>query len=107
MKPRFSIQPSTNKGRRGNVRPLRVIQIDDEPCFGELAELIIKHTFHEAVLITFQDSDKAWTELQRSDPDPLITDMNNTNVPGRNINIGMGGWRLLPLSLVAKSAQIC
>jgi DNA-binding NarL/FixJ family response regulator len=72
------------------------MHIDDEPCFGELAELIINHTFHKAVLITFQDSDKVWTELQRSDPDLLITDMNNTNVPGRNINIGMGGWRLLP-----------
>ena len=97
MKPRFSIQPSLSLVKKGNARPIRIVHIDDEPYIGELMEEIIKHTFHEAVVIKFQNSDEAWTELQKSDPDLLITDMNNTNIPGRNIYMGMGGWKLLPM----------
>lgn len=95
-KPRFS-HPSKLLGSNSNARLLRIVHIDDEPWFGELAEAIIKDTFGEVQLLRFQDSDTAWVELQRSDPDLLITDMNNTNVPGRNRYMGMGGWKLLPL----------
>jgi DNA-binding NtrC family response regulator len=108
-KPRFS-QPSggpldkEKNESTGNARLLRIVHIDDENWFGELAEAIIKDTFREVQLLRFQDSETAWVELQRSDPDLLITDMNNTNVPGRNQYMGMGGWKLLPL-LASRKVQ--
>jgi len=102
MKPRFSIRPATEPAKSGNVRPIRIVHIDDEPWFGELMEEIIKDTIHGAVMIKFQNSDEAWTELQKADPDLLITDMNNTNIPGRNIDMGMDGWKLLPLLVERK-----
>jgi CheY-like chemotaxis protein len=47
--------------------------------------------------VTFQNRDLAWQELLRRDPDLLITDLNNENVPGQPGYTGMIGRELLPL----------
>ena len=60
-------------------------------------EVLIARLFPEVTILIFQNRDTAWLELQRADPDLLITDMNNDNVPGRTGSFGMSGWKLLPL----------
>ena len=81
----------------GPARAPRIVFVDDEPWFGEFGELLIARLFPEVMILAFRNRDTAWRELQRSDPDLLITDMNNDNVPGRTESFGMSGWELLPL----------
>jgi CheY-like chemotaxis protein len=90
------LRPET-AGHSGPVRAPRIVFIDDEPWFGEFGELLIARLFPEVTILAFRNRDTAWRELQRADPDLLITDMNNDNVPGRTEPFGMSGWELLPL----------
>jgi len=79
------------------VRRPRIIHIDDEQMMVELVGTIIQQAFPSMTLLAFRNRDTAWQELQRADPDLLITDMNNHNIPGRPEYMGMSGWELLPL----------
>ena len=60
-------------------------------------ELLVRGWRKDVVLLKFQNRDEAWRELLRQDPDLLITDMRNDNVPGRTENFGMSGFKLLKL----------
>ncbi len=83
-------------------RAPRIVFIDDEPWFGEFGELLIARLFPEVTILAFRNRDTAWDELLRADPDLLITDLNNDNVPGRSGSFGMSGWKMLPLLATRK-----
>ena len=78
-------------------RPPRIVLIDDESFIVEAVGLILAQHLPEANLLAFRNRDTGWQELLRRDPDLLITDMNNHNVPGRTEYLGMSGWDLLLL----------
>src|SRR5688572_17472542 len=82
-------------------RPPRIVIVDDEELIGEIIEWLVKEELVDVTVLRFQNRDTAWEELQRADPDLLITDMNNDNIPGRTEYMGMSGWELLP-RLVAR-----
>jgi len=67
-------------------------------------EWLIKPLLKEVTILSFQNRDTAWEELRRADPDLLITDMNNNNIPLRTEYFGMSGWELLPL-LTARAVK--
>jgi CheY-like chemotaxis protein len=77
-------------------RPPRIVIVDDEEFMGEIIEWLVKEELVNVTVLRFQNRDTAWEELQRADPDLLITDMNNDNIPGRTEYMGMSGWELLP-----------
>ena len=81
----------------GHVHRPRIVLIDDELYLTDLLEKLIKRQIGEATILTFQNRDAGWQELLRRDPDLLITDMNNDNVPGRSEYLGMSGWKMLPM----------
>lgn len=81
----------------GQGRPPRIVFIDDEPVAGEVVEFFIQQSVRDVTLLRFENRDTAWGELQRADPDLLITDLNNDNIPGRTEYLGMSGWKLLGL----------
>ena len=70
------------------ARSFRIVHVDDENYILEMFGLAIREEFKDVVIDAFQNGDKAWEELQRADPDLLITDMNH---------VGMSGWEMLPL----------
>ena len=70
--------------------------MDDEANIGSMMELLIPWQIREAIILTFQNRDTAWQALLRSEPDLLITNMNNLNVPGRPEYMGRSGRELLP-----------
>lgn len=57
--------------------------------------MLLRESCPQADILKFQNRDHAWQELQRTDPDLLITDMRNDNVPGRREHFGMSGFELL------------
>ncbi|MGA3283404.1 MAG: response regulator [Verrucomicrobiota bacterium] len=67
----------------------RILLVDDEADTIRLLESVICDWFKEATVLTFQDGDKAWQELQREDPDILITDLIR---PG-----SMNGWEMISM----------
>src|ERR1017187_6181866 len=79
------------------VRSFRIVHIDDEDWLLEMVGMAIRAKFKNVVIDTFQNGNKAWEELLRADPDLLITDLLNNNVPGRTGSFGMNGYELLPL----------
>src|SRR6266581_8761111 len=78
-------------------KPPRIVLVDDEKWILMLYETIVPRCFKNVTLKAFQHRDEAWQELLRADPDLLITDMRNDNVPGQIQNLGMSGWEMLPL----------
>lgn len=66
----------------------RILLVDDEPLSTGILAAMIRHWLREAEVLTFQDGNQAWQELQRHPPDLLITDMNRP---------GLSGWKMLPL----------
>jgi len=79
------------------MRPPKIVVVDDEETALILYATIVRRCFKNVILRTFQNRDEAWQELLRADPDLLITDMNNDNVPGRTQIFGMSGWKMLLL----------
>jgi CheY-like chemotaxis protein len=75
----------------------RIVLVDDEEVILMLYQTIVPRCFKNVTLKAFQHRDEAWQELSRADPDLLITDMRNDNVPGRTQYFGMSGWEMLPL----------
>jgi CheY-like chemotaxis protein len=80
------------------ARPIRIIIIDDEDWLLKMFEQAIRinPVFKNANVQAFQNRDEAWQELLQTDPDLLITDMNNDNSPGQMQNFCMSGWEMLP-----------
>ncbi len=79
------------------VQPFKIIHVDDEDWLLEMVGMAIRAKFKNVVIVTFQNGNKAWEELSRADPDLLITDLLNNNIPGRTESFGMNGYELLPL----------
>lgn len=82
--------------REQRIRP-RIVVVDDEDWMLNLIEACIHSWSEHVTLLMFQNRNDAWQELLRADPNLLITDMNNDNVPGRTQSFGMSGWHMLPL----------
>src|SRR2546422_6794494 len=78
-------------------KPPRIVIVDDEEHALMIIATMVRTCFKDVILQTFQNRDEAWQELMRADPDLLITDMNNDNVPGRTQYFGMSGWKMLPM----------
>lgn len=56
-----------------NPKPIQIVVVNDEAAVNDALELII--SYHYAVSVKwFTSSVDAWAELQRADPDMLITD---------------------------------
>jgi CheY-like chemotaxis protein len=68
----------------------RVVVVDDEPEILGIMEDVIPGWFKKATVLTFRSGDKAWEELQREDPDILITDILRPDDV-------MNGWVMIPL----------
>ena len=75
----------------------RIVHVDDEDWLLAMIGDAIRAKFQNLVIDTFQNGDKAWEELQRAEPDLLIIDLFNDNVPGRKQDLGMSGFKLLRL----------
>ena len=79
----------------------RIVFIDDEEWLQELVEPVIRNYFNGVSLLKFRNRDEAWQDLLKADPDLLITDLRNDNVPTlpRSIkeNLGMSGFEMLRL----------
>ncbi|MEJ1973539.1 MAG: response regulator [Lacunisphaera sp.] len=87
---------------RSKTRPLRIVHVDDEDFMFNIVSKFVREKYQDVIIATFQNGDKAWEDLSREDPDLLITDLLNTNIPGRTQQIarsefGMSGYELLPL----------
>ena len=61
------------------ARSRQIVVVDDEPRVLEMLERAIRDWLKDVHVLTFQDSDNAWQELSRTDPDFFITDC---NLPG-------------------------
>ncbi|MEI6197915.1 MAG: response regulator, partial [Verrucomicrobiota bacterium] len=86
------VSPST-------ARPIKIIHVDDEKWLLKMVGHAIKanQEYKKISVQTFQNRDEAWQELLHTDPDLLITDLRNDNVPGRAQEFGMSGFELLTL----------
>ena len=83
----------------------RIILVDDEEWYQAMVEPIIRDYFEELTLLKFRNRDEAWLELLKSDPDLLITDMRNDNIPSTSElkeSLGMSGFELLKLLAVRR-----
>jgi len=65
----------------------RVVLVNDCAAALELVELVICERFD---VLKFQNGEQAWQELQRQDPDILITDMQRPDD-------SLDGWAMIPL----------
>ena len=57
-----------------NSRPLRIVQVNDEPFVLEMFDLVIRGWFKDANVLSFSNGAAALEELSQTDPDLLITD---------------------------------
>jgi CheY-like chemotaxis protein len=73
----------------------RIVLVDDQEFTHEMVDLVLRESLRHYTLVKFLNRDEAWQELQRQQPDLLITDMLSTNVPGRTEYLGMSGRELL------------
>ena len=56
------------------ANPLRIVLVDDEPFVNEAIEMILRHWFHDVIILSFGDAASALKELSERKPDLLITD---------------------------------
>jgi len=79
----------------------RILFIDDEAWLHEMMDPVIRNYFKEVYLLKFRNRDEAWHEMLRTEPDLVITDLRNDNVPllpgTRKEDLGMSGFELLRL----------
>jgi len=79
------------------TRPFYIVHADDEARLLGMVGMVIRTKFKNVTVRRFQNGDEAWEELLRADPDLLITDLLNSNVPGRTQSFGRSGYELLSL----------
>ena len=53
----------------------KIILVDDEAWFLDMAEIMIRKYCNEVSLLKFRNRDEAWQEIANTSPDLLITDM--------------------------------
>ena len=72
---------------RSKSRPAkpRIVILDDEKVLWEIMDYWIKHWFKEYELITFENGDDAWRELERAEPDFYLMDWDHPGMHGREI----------------------
>jgi DNA-binding NtrC family response regulator len=63
----------------------RIVVIYDHTGVLEWITVVIKGSFKDATIFTFDDSEKAWQELSKIDPDLLITDYRMPRLSGKEI----------------------
>lgn len=83
--------------------PFRIIHVDDEELVLIMVDKIIRAEFPHVRIEQFQNGDDALAELSRREPDLLITDLSNDNLPGTQ-KTGRSGFELLS-SLVDKHVK--
>ena len=57
------------------TRPPRIVVVDNEDLCLEVFKPLIREWFKDVTLLLFSNSDEAWQDLEREDPDLLILDM--------------------------------
>jgi CheY-like chemotaxis protein len=68
----------------------RIVLVNDDAGLLQMMESLICDAFKEVVVLQFQNGEQAWQELQRQDPDILVTDMQRPDD-------SMDGWAMIPL----------
>jgi CheY-like chemotaxis protein len=90
--------------KRGGIP--KIILVDDEEWFQEYAELLIRKYCNDVSLLKFRNRDEAWQEITRANPDLLITDLRNDNIPGpygpAMEDLGISGFEMLRLLAARK-----
>jgi CheY-like chemotaxis protein len=61
---------------------LQVVIADDEPCMWDYYTLVLKDLFRSVEIMTFENGNDAWEQLQKHDPDLLIMDLNRPGLGG-------------------------
>ena len=81
------------------VQPIKVIHIDDEEFVLDIVGQMIQANpaFKNVTVQSFQNRDEAWRVLSHTDPDILITDLCNDNVPGQTPNARWNGFDMLSI----------
>lgn len=81
------------------VQPIKVIHIDDEEFVLDIVGQMIRANpaFRDVSVQSFQNRDEAWRVLSHTDPDILITDLCNDNVPGQTPNACWNGFDMLSI----------
>jgi DNA-binding response OmpR family regulator len=89
-------------------RKLRIVLVDDEWHMLQLLEMYIREWFKEVELVRFQNGDPAWDELQRSEPDLLITDWRHPGLDGGDLVRKLGGKKSkIPVLMISASDTDC
>jgi CheY-like chemotaxis protein len=76
-------------------RQFRIIHVDDEDFVLDIVSSVIARQFKNVTVDRLQNGDEAWNTLSRQNPDLLITDLLNDNVPGRKGDIKTSGFHLI------------
>jgi DNA-binding NtrC family response regulator len=74
-------------GFRSKPRPTkpRIIVLDDEKVLWDIMDFWIKQWFKEYELMTLDNGDDAWKELERAEPDFYMMDWDHPGMHGREI----------------------
>jgi two-component system response regulator (stage 0 sporulation protein F) len=67
------------------TRPPKIVIVEDEDCLLEMLGIMILDKHKSAIVQKFQDSNEAWQELLREDPDILIIDDKMPGLTGEDI----------------------
>jgi DNA-binding NarL/FixJ family response regulator len=62
------------KGAKSQVRPLRIVMVNDEPGVLQIFDIAIRAWFKDVTMLLFSRGATALGELAQTDPDLLITD---------------------------------
>ena len=107
----LNIAPHAAEGRVAvelaprKTRPRRIVHVDDEGWLLEMASQLIRKRYKDVIIDTFQNGDKGWEELSRADPDLVITDLLNNNVPGRTPEAARSGYGMTGYQLISHLAR--
>jgi DNA-binding NtrC family response regulator len=72
-------------GENSPTRSPRIVVVDDEDGCLEMFKRLIRDRFKDVTLLLFSNSNEAWQELARTDPDLLITRDKMPNLTGEDI----------------------
>jgi hypothetical protein len=77
------------------ARQFRIIHLDDEDWVCGMVGTVIRRKFENVNYDWFTNGNEAWEALSHTNPNLLITDLLNDNVPGRKEDFGTSGFHLL------------
>jgi CheY-like chemotaxis protein len=81
------VEPRLIREKRDLQTKPRIVLVNDEAEMLQIIESLISDRF---TVLKFQSGEQAWQELQRQDPDILVTDMQRPND-------SIDGWTMIPL----------